>query len=147
MAVGTTTVVAGDIKINIVDPTLSELGEIVVNVEMFESDSNLRDKRIRHDYLESTHWPFARFVPTSIEGLDAVFADGSSYEVSITGELTVKETTLVQTFDGTVTVGPDQLAASMSATVLSSGYDVGPINIARLTHTSDEVELVFETGC
>ncbi len=148
-AVGTSTVVAGDIKINLVDPSLSEVGEIVVNVEMFESDSNLRDKRIRHDFLESTHWPFARFVPTSIEGLDAAFADGdsadgNSYEVSITGELTVKETTLEQTFHGTVTVGPDQLTASMTATVLSSDYDVGPINIARLTHTSDEVELVFE---
>ena len=144
VAVGTTTVVAGDIKINVVDPSLSEVGEIVVNIEMFESDSTLRDKRIRHDFLESTHWPFARFVPTSIEGLDAVFADGSSYEVSITGDLTVKETTLEETFDGTVTVGPDQLTASMSATVLSSSYEVGPINIARLAHTSNEVELVFE---
>ena len=143
VAVGTSTVVAGDIKINLVDPSLSEVGEIVVNVEMFESDSNLRDKRIRHDFLESTHWPFARFVPTSIGGLDAVFADGNSYEVSITGELTVKETTLEQTFNGTVRVGPDQITALMTATVLSSSYDVGPINIARLTHTSDEVELVF----
>ena len=142
-AVGTSTVVAGDIKINLVDPTRSEVGEIVVNVEMFESDSNLRDKRIRHDFLESTHWPFARFVPTSIEGLDAVSADGvvdgRSYDVSITGELTVKETTLPQTFAGTVTVGVDWLTASMTTTVLSSDYDVGPINIARLTHTSDEV--------
>ena len=51
IAVGTSTVVAGDIKINLVDPSLSEVGEIVVNVEVFESDSNLRDKRIRHDYL------------------------------------------------------------------------------------------------
>ena len=148
-AVGTSTVVAGDVKINLADPSLSEVGEIVVNVEMFESDSNLRDKRIRHDFLESTHWPFARFVPTSIEGLDAVSADGGSvdgrsYGISVTGELTVKETTLAQTFEGTVTVGADRLTASMTATVLSSDYDVGPINIARLTHTSDEVELVFE---
>ena len=148
VAVGTSTVVAGDIKINLVDPSLSEVGEIVVNVEMFESDSNLRDKRIRHDFLESTHWPFARFVPTMIEGLDAVSVDdnsvdGNSYRVSITGELTVKETTLEQSFHGTVRVGPDQITALMTATVLSSSYDVGPINIARLTHTSDEVELVF----
>ena len=42
-----------------------------------------------------------------------------------------------------MTVGPDQLTASMSATVLSSSYGVGPINIARLAHTSDEVDLVF----
>ena len=152
-AVGSSTVVAGDVLVNLVDPSLSEVGEIVVNVEMFESDSNLRDKRIRHDFLESTHFPFARFAPTSIEGLDAVLGDGDagdasidgrSFEIAITGELTIKETTLTQTFNGTVTVDPDRLVASMTATVLSSAYDVGPINIARLTHTSDEVELIFE---
>ena len=68
VTVGTTTVVAGDIKVNVVDPSLSHVGEIVVNVEMFESDSTLRDKRIRHDFLESTHWPFARFVPSDDRG-------------------------------------------------------------------------------
>ena len=142
--VGTTTVMAGEIAVNLVDLAASRIGEIVVNVEMFRSDSALRDKRIRHDYLESSHWPFVRFKPTSVEGLDAGFADGAAYDVAVTGELTVKETTRTETFTGTVTVTPDGLTAAMSATVLTSDYDVGPINIARLVHTSDEVILAFE---
>ena len=142
--VGTTSVMAGEIAVNLVDLAASRVGEIVVNVEMFQSDSVLRDKRIRHDYLESSHWPFVRFRPSQIEGLDADFADGLSYEIAITGELTVKETTRTETFAGTVTVTPDALVAAMSTTALTSHYGVGPINIARLVHTSDEVILTFE---
>ena len=142
--VGTTTVVAGEIAVNLVDLAASRVGEIVVYVEMFQSDSALRDKRIRHDYLQSSHWPFVRFRPTSVDGLDAKFADGAAYDIAITGELTVKETTRTETFIGTVTVTPDSVGAVMSATVLTSDYDVGPINIARLVHTSDEVTLTFE---
>ena len=142
--VGTTTVMAGEIAVNLVDLAASRIGEIVVNVEMFQSDSALRDKRIRHDYLESSHWPFVRFRPTALEGLDTEFADGAAYDVAVTGELTVKETTRTETFTGTVTVTPDALTAIMAATVLTSDYGVGPINIARLAHTSDEVTLTFE---
>lgn len=141
---GATAVVAGDIAVNTADPARSRVGEIVVNVEMLQSDSNLRDKRLRHDYLESSHWPFARFAPVSIKGLDAAFADGAAYDVAVTGDLTVKETTRTETFSGTVTVDPDRLVASVSAVVLASDYGVGPIHIARLAHTSDEVTLTFD---
>lgn len=144
VATGVTTVVAGDIVINTEDPTESRLGEIVVNVEMFDSDSNLRDKRLRHDFLESTHWPFATFEATTIDGLDVTFADGETYEVTITGDLTVKETTNEEVFTGTVTADGEMLTASVSADILSSTYDVGPINIARLAHTADEVTLTFD---
>ena len=62
---------AGDIAVNVVEPAASRVGTIVINVEMFESDSTLRDKRIRHDFLESTHYPFATFETTAIEGIPA----------------------------------------------------------------------------
>ena len=42
---------------------------------MFESGSSLRDKRIRHDFLESTHYPFATFEATEIDGIPPIFAD------------------------------------------------------------------------
>jgi len=144
IAVGVSHVVAGDIVVNTEDPSLTRIGEVVVNVEMFDSDSNLRDKRLRHDFLESNHWPFARFETTLIDGLDSDFVEGATYEVALTGNLTVKETTSEETFTGTVTVSADQLTASVSAVVLSSTYDVGPINIARLAHTEDEVTLTFD---
>ena len=142
--VGSTTVVAGEIAVNVANPALSRVGEIVVNVEMLQSDSNLRDKRIRHDFLESSHWPFVRFTPSTVQGLDVEFDDGATHDIAVTGELTIKDTTRTETFTGSVTVTPEAVTAAMSATVLISDYGIGPINIARLAHTSDEVTLTFD---
>jgi len=54
----------------------SEIGTIVVNVEMFASDSRLRDKRISSDFLESTKYPFATLEPTLVVGLPATLTEG-----------------------------------------------------------------------
>lgn len=142
--VGATTVLAGDIAVDIADPTESRLGTVVVNVEMFDSDSALRDKRLRHDFLESSHWPFASFDPTAIRGLPDVYEDGADHEIEIDGDLTVKETTLPVVFSGTVQVTADELTASMSAVVNGSDFGVGPINIARLARTDDRIVLEMD---
>jgi len=141
---GVSSVVAGDIVVDTVDPSASVVGTIVVNVEMFDSDSNLRDKRIRHDFLESTKFPFATFVPSVVTGFPAQFSEGVEYPVSITGDLTVKETTMSVDFAGSVSVSADRLVASVSADVLMSAFGVGPIHIAGLVHTDDALRLEFD---
>ncbi|MEM9201462.1 MAG: YceI family protein [Actinomycetota bacterium] len=142
--IGTTTVLGGDLVIDTVDPTRSTVGEIVVNVEMFSSDSALRDKRLRHDFLASTHFPFARFVPSEIVGLPDRLVESTPISLEIIGDLTIKETTLPVTFTGVVVVAPDRVVADMQTTVLGSSFDVGPINIARLAHTDDEIVLELD---
>ena len=142
--VGTTTVVGGDIVLDTVDPTRSTLGEIVVNVEMFTSDSNLRDKRLRPDFLESNHFPFATFVTTSIEGLPSTLVENEAVPLTLTGDLTVKETTLEVVFTGDATVTDGRLTASVATLIQGSAFDVGPIHIARLAHTDDDITLEFD---
>ena len=146
--VGVTTVLAGDIVIDIDDPSRSRVGTVVVNVEMFDSDSALRDKRLRHDFLESTHWPFASFEPTEIRGLPDAYEEGASHDIEISGDLTVKETTRPVVFEGTVRADAEELTAAMSVAVNGSDFGVGPINIARLARTDDriviELDLVAE---
>jgi len=142
--VGTTTVLGGDIVVDTVDPTASTVGEIVVNVEMFTSNSSLRDKRLRHDFLESNHFPFVSFVPSEIVGLPEALVEAVAVPIEITGDLTVKETTLPVTFTGDVTIREERLTASMATTILGSSFGVGPINIARLAHTDDEITLEFD---
>lgn len=142
--VGTTTVLGGDIVLDMADPTRSSIGEIVVNVEMFTSDSNLRDKRIRRDFLESTHFPFARFAPTAIDGLPALPVHDMPVPITVTGDLTVKETTRSVVFEGVAELHDDRITAEMSTVILGSSFDVGPINIARLAHTDDAITLQFD---
>ncbi len=147
-ASGSTSVMAGDIAINTDDPDATRLGQMVINVEMLESDSTLRDKRIRHDFLESTHWPFATFEATEISGLPATIAtgDGATTEadITITGDLTLKEATNPVTFSGSARLTDDVITATVSGTVLMSDYDIGPIHVAALVHTGDEIDFTLD---
>jgi polyisoprenoid-binding protein YceI len=143
-AVGTTTVVAGDIVVNTDDPAASRISTIHVNLEMLTSDSTLRDKRLRHDYLASTHFPEATFDVTAIAGLPEIIEDGSTQELVITGQLLVKETVNTVTFTGPASLSADTLEADMTTIVNMSDYGIGPINLSGLVHTEDEVELTFE---
>jgi hypothetical protein len=117
---------------------------MAINVELFTSDSTLRDKRLRHDYLESNHYPVATFEPTAIIGLPDVVEDGTTHELIISGQLLLKETRAPVSFAGPVTIDAGRITASMTSTVLLSSFDVGPINLSGLVHTADEAELAFE---
>jgi len=143
-ATGSTEAIAGDIRVDSADPTRSVVGEIVINVELFTSDNSLRDKRIRHDFLESSEFPFVTFAPTDVVGLPASFVEGQIFEITITGDLTVKATTAAATFSGTVSVESGELVAHMESVVKSSTFDVGPITISGLVSTSDDVTLAID---
>lgn len=143
-AVGTTRQIAGDILIDRDDPSRSQLGTIVINVEQFESDSSLRDRRIRREFLESERYPESTFVATDFVNLSASVEEQTPYSFDIIGDLTVKETTQTVTWTATVTLDGDRLTGTASTTILMSDYAVGPISIAGLVETADEVTLTFE---
>ena len=50
-----------DIAVDTEDLSATRIGPIVANVEQFHSDNNLRDARIRQDFLESHRFPLATF--------------------------------------------------------------------------------------
>ena len=80
---------------------------------------------------------------TEVEGLPDAATDGRPSALTITGDLTLKETTAPVTFTGQATMDEDKLYATMSTTLLMSEFDIGPINIAGLVHTSNEIEMDF----
>ncbi len=144
VAEGSTSAIAGDIIINTADTSASTVGTIVINVETFTSDSSLRDKRLRHDYLESNHFRFVEFSTTEIGGLPDQIVEGTPYELTLTGDLTVKETTAPVTFTGPATLQGDTLTASMTATIELATFDAGPISIAGLATSGETADLVFD---
>lgn len=142
-ATGTTKGVAGDIRIDHQDPSRTRVGEIVVNVEQLTSDEELRDRRLRHDYLQSDEHPLATLRTTAVEGLPDEVVDGRAEEVELSGELTVKEATVPVTVPATVILDGDELRIDARATVLLSDFGIGPIRMAGFVESGDEVELTF----
>lgn len=144
-ASGTTQGIAGDVALNTSNASASRFGEVVVDVAQLTSDEALRDRRLRHDFLESGDYPLARFVPTSVEGLPSgEVVDGESYAVTIDGEFTVKATTAPVSLQGTAERADGELRLVADTTTAMSTFDIGPIELLGFVRTADEVTLRFD---
>ena len=142
-ASGTTHGIAGDIALAEDDLGESRIGQIVVNIEQFRSDNNLRDARIRQDFLQSHRYPLATFDVDTIDGLTGALEEGRSYPFTMDGSVTVKETKAPATWTATAQVNDGVLTAEATTTAKLSRFDAGPISIAGLVTTSDEVQLTL----
>ena len=143
VAIGTTQGIAGELLIDFAQPANTQIGDIVIDVSQFTSDESRRDNFIRNNGLQSAQYPLATFTPQSIDGLPAQIAEGESVSFTMTGDLTVKETTRSVTWDVTLTLVGDQIAGTASTEISMSDFGVGPIQLAFLA-TEDQVNLFFD---
>ena len=143
-ATGTTNGIAGDIAVDPSDLDAARVGKVVVNLEQLHSDNNLRDARLRLDYLESHEHPLATFEVQEVSGLDGKLVEGEDHDVELAGDLTVKGITKPATFTGTASLEDGALKAKVSTKAKLSDFDAGPINIAGMVSTSDEAALTLK---
>ena len=142
-AIGRTKGIAGDIAVNMAQPSKSQIGPIVINVSQFKSDEDRRDNFIRRSFLQSTQYPTATFVTKSIDGLPAQIKVGDQVSFAIGGDLTVKQTTKPVTWQVTLKLENNRLVGSATTQITMSEFGVGPIQIPLLS-TEDNVKLVFD---
>ena len=140
----TTSGIAGDIAIDPTDLAGARVGTMVVNLEQLHSDNNLRDARLRLDYLESHEHPLATFEPDEITGLEGELVEGEKQTFTLTGDLTVKEITKPVTFEGTASLDDGALAVKATTEAKLSDFDAGPIRIAGMVSTDDDAELTLD---
>ena len=144
-ATGTSNGIAGDIALNTSSIEKSRIGDIVVNIEQLHSNNNLRDARIRQDFLESHAHPLATFHLDEISGITGPVKAGETYTLTLTGSVTVKETTAKATFAGTATMADDgSLDATATTDIKLSRFDAGPITVAGLVSTSDDATITLK---
>jgi len=142
-AIGRTRGIAGDVLIDFAQPSNSQIGEIVIDVSQFTSDQSRRDNYIRRSGLESSRYPYARFVTQAIEGLPERVAVGDQVTFTISGDMTVRETARPVTWNVTLRLEDGRVAGSASTEILMSDFGVGPIQLPILA-TEDLVKLFFD---
>jgi polyisoprenoid-binding protein YceI len=142
-AKGTTNGIAGDIAVDASQPSASKVGEIVADVEQLHSDQDLRDARIRKDFLESRTHPLATFTTSGFSGLPPEIVTGRSYRYTMVGTAHVKDTTAPISWDVTASVAKGALVATAVAHTKLSTFGAGPISVAGLVSTSDAVTLTM----
>ncbi len=145
----TTSGIAGEIAVGGLtegDPRV-ELGEVVVDVAQLRSDNSLRDKVLRHEYLESHRHPQVRLSDASVDLGETVDGPGNRIEVdgaSLTATLDVKGVGHPVTFDVDAVLDGDELRGSATATVSLAELGVGPIVKAGLVRTSNEARIELD---
>lgn len=143
-AIGVTKGISGKVIIDRANPQNSSIDPISIDISQFTSDSSRRDNAIRSRFLESSKYPQATFVATQIEGLPSTVQDGETYPLKISGDLTIREVTKPVTFDANVRLDQDRLSGQAGTTLLMSDFGFGPISIAGILNTEDQVNLAFE---
>jgi polyisoprenoid-binding protein YceI len=141
LAVGVTHSVKGEINADLSNPPASSLGVIEVDISQLASDSDRRDNFIRNNGLQSSKFPVARFVPNKIDALPVSYQAGQTYTFKVSGDLTIKDITKPVTFDVTASLQENVLSGTATTKVLMSDYGVGPISLAGILKTEDEVKL------
>lgn len=143
VAVGITDQLSGEGFLDLSNPQTAWIGPVTVDISQFTSDSSRRDNAIRRDFLESTQFPIATFVPTQIEGLPLSYSDGQQVSLKISGELTVREVTRQVSFEATLQAVDGVVLGEATTTILMSDFGVGPISILGILNTEDEVKLTL----
>jgi polyisoprenoid-binding protein YceI len=101
----------------------------------------MRDNFIRRNFLESSKYPLAIFTPTSVDGMPKSYTDGQSYSFKVTGNLTAHNVTKPVTFAVTASLSGTTLSGTASTTIKMSDFGVGPITLAGMLQTQDDVKL------
>lgn len=141
-ATGSTSAIAGDLAVNRADPGRSRVGRIVADVEQLHSDNSLRDARIRQGFLESHRFPLASFDTAELGGLPSALPTGQPVAFTMKGTLTAHGRPTPVTWKVEATLGAE-VNATATTVVKMSALGVGPISLAGLVSTGDDVTLTM----
>ena len=145
--IGATDQVAGDIIINFDNPASSQVGEIRINVRTLHTDSELRDRAIRTEILESRmdEYEFASFVPTAITDLPDSIGLEQEISFQVTGDFTVRNITQSVIFDITGRmVTAERLDGLGTANITREMYGLQIPSAPGVANVSNEITLEIE---
>jgi polyisoprenoid-binding protein YceI len=143
IAVGITSSVSGEVWLDPAHPDQARVGPVQVDISRLSSDSVRRDGFIQERFLESARFPIATFTPTAIEGLPESYQAGEEIQFQISGDLTVHEVTRPVTFSVIASLEDGVLTGSAESTILMSDFGVGPVEVAGILKTEDQVKLLL----
>lgn len=144
LAIGVTGEVNGEILVDRENPQNSTIGVMTVDVSQFTSDSPRRDNAIRERFLQSAQYPLVEFVPLEVQGLPESYEQGREITFQVSGDLTIRDVTNPVTFDVKMVGNGDTIAGEATTTILMSDFGFGPISIAGILNTEDEVRVTVD---
>jgi len=143
-AIGTTPQVSGSIVVDLAIPKNSSIGTISAAISQFTSHSGQRDRAIRNRFIQTSRFPMVTFAPTQIDGLPEAYTPGQELSLQISGDLTIRDVTRPVQFSATIKADGSSLTGEAATTILMSEFGFGPISIAGILNTEDEVKVTLK---
>jgi polyisoprenoid-binding protein YceI len=140
--VGVASSVSGTVTADYADTSTAAV-QVSVDLSTLATDSSFRNRAIHSAILNTGNedYRYATFESTAISGLPASVTVGETYEVQITGSLTIHGVTNEAVFEGIVTpVSETRLEGSASTAVVYADYNV------RILRLPEQVASVEDTA-
>jgi polyisoprenoid-binding protein YceI len=146
--VGVTNQVAGDIIVNLEDPSASQVGVIAINARTIETDNSFRNQAIRGQILRSAEaaFEFITFTPTAIVGLSSnpLAGIGETVAFEVQGDLTIIGNTRPVTFVVTATLtDAETLTGEAVAVVRWRDWGIRIPSVPSVANITEEVTLAL----
>jgi len=141
---GVTSLVEGQITVDPANPGSAQISPIRIDASTLTTDSDRRNGAIQRFVLQSNQdaYRYITFAPTAIEGLPTSVTIGEPFQFSVTGDLTIRDMTLAQTFSMTVTANSEnELVGSGAAVILLADYQLSIPSVPSVAWVDEKVTL------
>lgn len=145
--VGESRAVEGSVEVDLANHAGTVIAPIRVDATTFVTDNNFRNRAIRRFILQSEQpeYQFITFTPTGVEGLPAAAAVGEAFELTVTGDLTIRDITQPVSFVVSVTLTSEtELQGNARATVLRGDFGLQIPDVPSVANVSEEVQLEMD---
>jgi len=146
-AIGRGNGIQGNVTVDFDDYSKSSISPVVIDATQLATDSNMRNGMIRRAILQSSNPDYhdITFKPAAISGLPGNVTIGQSFNISVTGDLTIRGVTKPLTFAVTVTpVSQSQIKGSAAATLMRDDFDLKIPSVPTVADVSQAVQLAFD---
>lgn len=139
--------IEGSVTVNFDDYSQSTVSPIVIDASLLATDNNMRNGQIRRAILQTNNpeFQYITFTPTAVDGLPESATVGEAFDITVTGDLTIRTTTQPMTFEVTVTpVSESEIQGSARVTLLRADFDLQIPSVPSVADVSEEVLLEFD---
>lgn len=140
-AVGRTQNVTGSVVFDSDGGIVADSSRIVVNLASLRSDQAMRDNYVSRNVLSTSQFPNAIFVPTAVKGLPFPFPNSGEAEVTIQGNMTIRNVTRPIEWTGTAEFHPDGLTVRAETMFTFADFSLTKPRVARVLSVEDDIRV------
>jgi polyisoprenoid-binding protein YceI len=140
-AIGKTSDVEGEFQFSSDGKPTGQVTKITVDLRTLTSDSGMRDRRIRQQWLESNKYPFAEFISTGVEGVPESYSAGQQVSFKLLGNMTIRDVTRPVAFDVTGELDGETVTGTATTQILMKDFGFDPPSVAGILTVQDGVSI------